>query len=118
MNQKENAVCLLTLLDTLFTTKTDSEDKCKVLENVFGMEMTQSLKTEIADVTNLGRKIKENGYKEGYEKGYKEGHEKGRKESIVALVATLKELGFPEDVIVCQLCEQYDLMVEEVQSYL
>ena len=65
------------------------------------------------DLENL-----EKGREEGRKEGIKEGRKEGREEGIYGMVAALKELGIPTQVILEKLQEKFHLTSDKAKKYL
>ena len=53
----ENYSGVLKLLDVLLSSEKDPEEKCRILENEFGIEMTKNLESEVSELCNLSQGI-------------------------------------------------------------
>lgn len=67
-NSKENNV--LRLLETLLSSKMESETKKHILQNEFDIKMTQTFDKEVSDMCNLSKGITEESFAEGFAEGF------------------------------------------------
>lgn len=101
---------VLKLLNVLLSSEVDSEDKCQILEEDFNINMTQTLESEVSLMCNLSKGVEE--------KGIQKGVQRGRQEGIKAMEKLLKELQFPEEEILKQICEKFHMTEEEAEACL
>ena len=88
--QSEPGKKLLRLLDVLFFGKMSVKEKQRVLEEEYGIPMTEELKEEVEDMCNFSDGIEER----GLQKGRREGKREGRQEAILqSLRNIMKNLG-------------------------
>jgi hypothetical protein len=79
---------LIKFLDVLLSKTIKSEEKKKIIENEYGIEMTKTVERVVNDMCSLGmgvyldgiREGERNGERKGRKEGKKEGERKGRKE--------------------------------------
>ena len=83
-NSKENNV--LRLLETLLSSKMESETKKHILQNEFDIKMTQTFDKEVSDMCNLSKGIIE----ESLAEGRVEGEEKATLKAICSVMDKLK----------------------------
>ncbi len=103
---EESDVDILKLLNMLFSTETDSEDKCQILEEDFKIKITQTLESEVSLMCNLSKGIEEKGIQKGIQKG------------IMAMISALKELQISEDIIISKICDKFQMTEEMTKMYL
>lgn len=103
---EESDVDILKLLNMLFSTETDSEDKCQILEEDFKIKITQTLESEVSLMCNLSKGIEEKGIQKGIQKG------------IMAMISALKELQISEDIIISKICDKFQMTEEMAKMYL
>ncbi len=77
---------ILKLLDVLLSSKREPEEKKRILQNDFGIQMTRTLESEVRNVCNLSKGVEERGIAIGIERGI----EQGILSSIENLMETLK----------------------------
>lgn len=53
----ENYSGILKLLDVLLSSERSSEEKCRILENEFDIEMTKNLESEVSELCNLSQGV-------------------------------------------------------------
>lgn len=102
LGREDTDTDVLKLLNTLMSTKTDSEEKCQILEEAFNIKMTQTLERELTLMCNLSKGVAE----------------ESRKEGIIAMVSALRELDIADSVILKKLCEKFNLTEENAKTYL
>lgn len=73
---------VLKLLDVLFSSETGADEKRRILQQDFDIQMTQSLERKVDVMCNLSKGVWEKGMRAGMEAGRKEGMEAGRKEGM------------------------------------
>lgn len=105
-NNEEEKPTLVGLLNTIFTSPLNSDEKIKRLENVYSIPRTEKIKEGVAKMCNLSSGILE------------EGIAKGRTEGISILIATLRELEHSDEQIIEQLTKKYNLSLEEAKRYM
>ena len=75
---------LINLLDLMFKSSKNANEKITTLHNDFGIDLTQEEEGDLEVMCNLGEGIYEDGLmkgkQEGWEKGRKEGRKEGRRE--------------------------------------
>lgn len=98
---------VLKLLDVLLSTKTNPAEKCRILEDDFHIEMTQTLESEVSLMCNLSKGVEENGIKKGIEQG-----------KIYGAITMCRDLELPEEVIIEKLKNKFDLSEESARQYL
>lgn len=103
---EESDVDILKLLNMLFSTETDSKDKCQILEEDFKIKITQTLESEVSLMCNLSKGIEEKGIQKGIQKG------------IMAMISALKELQISEDIIISKICDKFQMTEEMAKMYL
>lgn len=82
---------ILRLLDVLLSNKKSAVKKGNILQNEFGIPMTESMEKEFNNMCNLGEAIEQNGIQKGIQKGIKKGRHTTRLEDIQAI---RKNLGY------------------------
>ena len=99
---------ILKLLEALFSSERDPEEKKQILQQDYNIPMTKKLEGEVAEMCNLSEGIEQRGIQKGIQKGRLEGRLEGqletRQESIQNLMKNLKlsmeqamtALGIPE----------------------
>ena len=97
---------ILKLLGVLLSTRTDSGEKCQILEEDFNIKMTQALESEVSLMCNLSKGVEEKGI------------QKGRQEGIAAMVSVLKELQIADNIILSKIQEKFHLAEETAKRYL
>lgn len=102
---------VLKLLDVLLSTKTNPAEKCRILEDDFHIEMTQTLESEVSLMCNLSKGVEENGIKKGIEQGIEQG-------KIYGAITMCRDLELPEEVIIEKLKNKFDLSEESARQYL
>lgn len=92
------------LLNILFASKMDVEEKKKYLEQDFGIKMTRQMEEEAGEMCNYSEYILEKGIEEGIEKG------------ISALISTCRTLGATWTVTMQQLREQFEISEDKAKE--
>ena len=100
-----NYTGILKLLEVLLSTERKPEEKKRILQEDFDIEMTKALESEVEVMCNLSdgveargiekgrREGRQEGIKEGRQEGIKEGRQEGRKEGVKeALMASIRNL--------------------------
>lgn len=84
---------VLRMLDVLLSNETSEVEKRKILQDDYGIQMTQTMEQEVSVMCNLSKGVMEKSWKkgmaEGREKGRAEGLEKGILSSIKSLMETM-----------------------------
>ena len=75
---KSARVGVLRLLDVLLSTDTKPDEKCRILEHDFSIEMTQKLESEVALMCNLSEGVEQKGIEKGLQQGRQEGLLEGK----------------------------------------
>lgn len=71
---------VIKMLDMLLTSKEGQKKRRQVLENDFGIRMTQEMERAVASMCNLSDEIERKGIEKGRKQGRKQGRKEGRKE--------------------------------------
>ena len=98
----ENYTGILKFLDVLLSSSRAATEKKKILEEEFGVAMSDELEREVLIMCNLSQGVKAEGREEGRIEGRKEGRREGRKEGI-----SIGEIG-----MLVQLVQDGDLKLE------
>ena len=69
----ENAAGILKLLEVLLSSDREADEKKKILQNDFSIEMTKTLEREVSIMCNLSKGVEEKGIEKGMKKGIEEG---------------------------------------------
>jgi predicted transposase YdaD len=69
----DNYSGILKLLDVLLSSERKPEEKKKILENDFSIEMTKSLEREVSVMCNLSKGVEERGITKGITQGITQG---------------------------------------------
>lgn len=85
----------LKLLEVLLSNKDKANEKKKILQEEFDIEMTQILDEEVSLMCNISEGIEA----KGIEKGRVEGIEKGSTDTINEVIANMRKLGMSEETI-------------------
>ncbi len=80
-NREDSQNTLISMLEKLLS-QTDADEKKRILEEKYGMIMTEELEGRIQTMCNLSENIIALGIMEGMEKGMQEGMEKGMQEGM------------------------------------
>jgi len=88
---------LINLLDLMFKSSKNANEKITALHNDFGIDLTQEGEGDLKLMCNLGEGIYEDGLmkgkQEGWEKGRKEGRKEGRREGKLELALEMLKDG-------------------------
>lgn len=87
--REENCQGLLKLLEVLLSSERKPEEKKKILEQEFQIEVTQTLEREVSEMCNLSKGVEEKGIKKGLEQGIRQGRQAERVENIRILMKNL-----------------------------
>ena len=71
---------LINLLDLMFKSSKNANEKITALHNDFGIDLTQEGEGDLAVMCNLGEGIYEDGLMKGKQEGWEKGRKEGRKE--------------------------------------
>lgn len=77
---EEDCQGLLKLLEVLLSSERELEEKKKILEEEFQIEVTKTLEREVSEMCNLSKGVEEKGIKKGLEQGIEQGIRQGRQE--------------------------------------
>jgi hypothetical protein len=86
---EENYEGLLKMLEVLLSNRREPQEKKKVLEEEFHIEMTKDMEEEVHNMSHLGQGIKENGIAIGLEQGMERGAIAATLRSIKTLMETV-----------------------------
>ena len=102
----EAKTSILRLLDVIFVSKGNPQEKKSILENDFGIPMTLSIDKEVNFMCNFSDAIYENGIAEGLAKGIEDGKLLGidqeKNKRIAMATEKMNELikaGVPEELV-------------------
>jgi predicted transposase YdaD len=85
----DNYSGILKLLDVLLSSERKPEEKKKILENDFSIEMTKSLEREVSIMCNLSKGVEEKGITKGIAQGITQGITQGILSSIQNLMESM-----------------------------
>lgn len=97
---------ILRLMNVLLSTKTDVQEKQRVMQEEFHIAMTTELEEEVEMLCNLSQGI----YNEGFETGIEKG--------IQGAVEIFREEGYKDRQIIERIQKRYGLTLEEAEKYL
>ena len=80
---------ILKLLGVLLSSKIKAEEKKKLLEQEFHVEMNRTMESEVEQMGSLSQGVEQRGIQKGIQKGIQRGIKKGILESIQALMDTM-----------------------------
>ena len=98
---------VLRLLDVLLSADTKPDEKCRILEQDFSIEMTQELESEVSLMCNLSEGVEQRGIEKGLQQG-----------KIYGLIEAYRDESVPEEEIVSRLQKKFGMTEEEVKNYL
>ncbi len=101
---------ILKLLDVLLSSDKKAEEKKKILQEEFHIEMTKELESEVSQMCNLSDGVEQ----KGIEKGIQKGIEKG----IQVLIADNLEFNVPIEKIKAKLQKNFELDEMQAQTYI
>ena len=92
---------IVRMLEVLLSSERKPDEKKRILEHDFNIEMTGQLEREVSDMCNLSEGVEQKGIEKGIEKGRQEGIEKGRRVTIIHSVKEIQQkLGMsPEEAL-------------------
>ena len=89
-NPEEEAECgILKLLSVLLSSEFKAEEKKKVLEEEFHIQMSQAFEEEVSRMCNLSEGVEQKGIQKGIQKGLQKGIQQALTESIKNLMDTM-----------------------------
>ena len=98
---------------------TKPDEKCRILEQDFSIEMTQELESEVSLMCNLSEGVEQRGIERGLQQGLQQGRQEGRQEGkIYGLIEAYRDESVPEEEIVSRLQKKFGMTEEEIQKYL
>ena len=103
-DKKENMA--LELLSSLLSEELSAEEKLKMLNEKFQIPITQQLDKEVSLMCNLSQGIEKRGIEKGIEKG------------IRGAIDICRKLNLPEEEILRQIMQQYELSEDTARDYL
>ena len=110
---------ILKLLDVLLSADKKPEEKCRILEHDFSIEMTHSLESEVSLMCNLSEGVERRGIEKGLIKGIEQGLEKGMEQGkIYGLIEAYRDDNLPETEIIARLQKKFGLTESEIRKYL
>ena len=117
----ENYTGILKFLDVLLSSSRAATEKKKILEEEFGVAMSEELEREVLIMCNLSQGVKaegrEEGRREGRREGRKEGRREGRKEGIsIGEIGMLVQLVQDGDLKLERAAEKAKMTVEEFKK--
>ena len=98
----EAKTSILRLLDVIFVSKGNPQEKKSILENDFGISMTLSIDKEVNFMCNFSDAIYENGIAKGIEDGKLLGIDQEKNKRIAMASEKMNELikaGVPEELV-------------------
>lgn len=97
------------MLENLFS-NIPATDKKRILSEKYGIKMTNTLERSISKMCNISEFYIEQATEIGLEQGLEQG--------IKALVSTLKDFHYTNEVILCKIIEKFNLSKEDAMKYL
>ena len=107
-DKKENMA--LDLLSSLLSEELSAEEKLRILNEEFQIPITQQLDEEVSLMCNLSQGIENRGIQKGIEKGIEKG--------IRGAIDICRKLNLPEEEILRQIMQQYELSEDTAREYL
>ncbi len=123
----ENYGGLLRMLDVLLSSENNEAEKRKVLQDDYGIHMTQKMAKEMSDMCNLSKSVMEKGIAKGLAegmakgmaKGMAMGHAEGKAEGLAeGILSSIKRLVKNMGVSVEQAMSLLDIPEAEQQKYM
>lgn len=106
---------VLRMLDVLLGSETSEAEKRQILQDDYGIQMTQNMGREVSVMCNLSKGVEEKGMAKGIAKGMEKGMEKGMAKGILSSIRNLvKNMG----VSVEQAMSVLEIPEAERQKYL
>ena len=96
---------------TLFS-KEERLQRSRILEEKFGIPMTEKLETEVSGMCNLSQGLFEEGWAEGFEEGLVKGRAEATEHGMQILIQTMLEVPFSRMRIEEKLMASYGLTAE------
>ena len=116
-SDSENYTGILKFLDVLLSSSRAATEKKKILEEEFGVAMSEELEREVLIMCNLSQGVKAEGREEGRREGRKEGRREGRKEGIsIGEIGMLVQLVQDGDLKLERAAEKAKMTVEEFKK--
>ena len=104
---------IIKFIGVLLSTERSSQEKKKVLEQDFGLQMSVEMDEEVKRMGSLSSAILEKGIKQGLEQGIEQGIEKGETKKAREISRKLYAGGMP----IAQISEIADVSEETVQEW-
>jgi len=92
----ENYDGLLRTLDVLLSNENNEAEKRKVLQDDYGIKMTQNMAKDLSDMCNLSKGVMEKGIAKGLAEGLAKGRAEGKAEGLAEGLAEGKAEGLAE----------------------
>lgn len=89
-SDSENYEGILKLLDTLFSPERNAEEKERILQEDFHIEMTQTLEREVSIMCNLSKGVEERGLQKGLQRGIQKGIQTATFQAIQSLMESMQ----------------------------
>ena len=109
----ENHKGILKFMEVLLSSTRSGSEKKKILEEEFGVAMSEELEREVLEVCNLSQGVRA----EGREEGRQEGRWEGILEGIRATVRTCRNFNISETDTVRNIMNEFSLSQEEAVNY-
>lgn len=109
--ERKNA--LLGMLEVLFSTKIDKDEKKKILSEDYHLQMSETMERRSSEMCNYGDYVEQQAIKRGLKKGMAQGmaqgiargHSEGALDKLIRIVLKKRALGQPEQQIAEDLLE-------------
>ena len=100
------------LLGTLFSMDRTIEQRCEIIENEYGIKMTNDMKEDLDTMCNLSTGIEERGYARGEARGISIGESRGKSQGERSIILALLANGLTIE----QISNYTNKSVQEVQE--
>lgn len=118
LGREEESTGLIRLLSVLLSTKINAEEKKRILELEFGIEMTKEMEEEASDMCDFGRYVEEQAMQRGMQRGMQQGLQRGMQQGIQAFIEICQELGLSLIQTLEKLSTKFSLTNEQAQAYI
>ncbi len=106
------------MLDVLLSNETSEAEKRKILQEDYGIQMTQTMEQEVSVMCNLSKGVEEKGMAKGIAKGMAKGIAKGMAKGMTnGILASIKNLVKNLGMSVEQAMSVLEIPETERQNY-
>lgn len=101
---------LINMLNVMFSSRMETDEKIEILENEFHLPMTEKLKEEVEEVGSFSDYFE----RQGMERGMKKGIEKGIEHNQISLITSKLK----KNKTIEQIADEVELSIEKVEEYI